>query len=237
VVIAALGLGGLAGCRVESDKAAFVGDITITEDKVNEVYEQAVAGATAATPAPEASPGASPEASPTPAQEPVTRQQVVDLMVSLELGRGVIVEKKMPAPQDPTDPAEIAGALRVAPDSEYAKLWASWLDVSTVITENTPRSQLTDAGLMQVYEALVKVQAIQPGLDVAGAREAFGESVFAEAAIMVAGALGEEAERTDTDVNPKYEPLGVPLAVNGQQGPVFYSVPYISSEMVTDVSL
>lgn len=237
VVIAALGLGALAGCRVENGKAAFIGGTTYTEKQVTEIYDEAAAStAPSATPQPDAT--SQPDASPSaPAERPVTRQEVVDLLVSLELGKRIVADKKLAAPQQPTDPGEIASALQVSPDTEYAKLWASWLDVQNVIVENVPRTGLTDEGIMEVYQALVKANAIQAGLTVAQVREAFGAAVFAEAATLLSAALSQEAERSDTEVNPKYQPLGAPMAVSTQQGPVFYNLPYLSSDMVTDVSL
>jgi hypothetical protein len=231
LVVASLGLGSLVGCQSESGKAAFVGDTTITEDRVSEVYDDAVAKTPKQEPTPQAS------GSPAPAAElPVTRQEVVDLLVSLELARRVVKEKNMPAAKEATEPGEIAEALAVAGDSEYVKLWAEWLDLQTVITENTPRAQLTDEGIMKVYNAIAKTGAIQSGLSVQQVREQFGAAVFAEGAILVSTALGAEAERTDTKVNPKYDPISAPMAVGTQQGPVFYNVPFISSDLVTDVA-
>ncbi|WP_173056500.1 hypothetical protein [Phytohabitans houttuyneae] len=231
LVVASLGLGSLTGCETESGKAAFVGDTTITEDRVSQVYDDAVAKTPTPEPAPEAS------GSPAPAAElPVTRQEVVDLLVSLELARRVVKEKNMPPAKEPTEPGEIAQALAVSGDSEYVKLWAEWLDLQTVITENTPRAQLTDEGIMKVYNALAESGAIEAGLPVAQVREQFGAAIFAEAAILVSTSLGAEAERTDTKVNPKYDPVSAPMAVGTQQGPVFYNLPFISSDLVTDVS-
>ncbi|MFC0526309.1 hypothetical protein [Phytohabitans kaempferiae] len=240
VIIASLGLGSLVGCQTESGKAAFVGDTTITEDRVSQVYDDAVAKTPQQEPGPEASGAPAPAAEP-----PVSRQEVVDLLVSLELARRVVKEKNMPAVAQPTVPAEIAEALRVGGDSEFVKLWAEWLDLQTVITENTPRVQLTDEGVMKVYDALVKAgsgepgapQVIQPGLSVEQVREQFGAAVFAEAAILVSTSLGAEAEATKTKVNPKYDPVAAPMAVGTQQGPIFYNLPYLSSGVVTDVSL
>lgn len=230
-VVASLGLGSLAGCQSENGKAAFVGDTTITEERVSQVFDDAVAKTPKQEPTPEAS------GSPAPAAElPVTRQEVVDLLVSVELARRVVKEKNMPPAKEPTKPEEIAQPLAVAADSEYVKLWAEWLDLQTVITENTPRAQLTDEGIMKVYKALSDTGAIQPGLPVDQVREQFGAAIFAEAAILVSTALGAEAEKSDTKVNPKYDPISAPMAVGTQQGPVFYNVPYITSDLVTDVS-
>lgn len=227
VVVACLGLGVLAGCRAESGKAAIIGGTSYTEDQVTEIYDN-VAAATPAEPTPSASPAAAPA---------VSRQKIVDLLVSLELGRRIIEEKKFPAPEQATNPAEIAQALGAPAESEYVKLWAAWLDVQNTIVEHTPRAGLTDEGIMQVYRALVRANAIQAGMNVTQVREAFGAAIFAEAATIVSTSLGAEAEKADAEINPKYQPIGAPLAVNTQQGPVFYTLPYISSDMVTDVSL
>ncbi|WP_281897242.1 hypothetical protein [Phytohabitans aurantiacus] len=228
-VVACLGLGVLTGCQVESGKAAIIGGTSFTDDQVTEIYEGAQQ-ASAAEPTPSASPG--------PAAAPlVSRQKVVDLLVSLELGRRIVEEKKFPAPEQATNPEEIAAALGAPPQSEYVKLWAAWLDVQNTIVEHTPRVGLTDEGIMQVYEALVRSNAIQGGMNITQVREAFGAAIFAEAATLVSTSLGAEVEKVDAEINPKYQPLGAPLAVNTQQGPVFYSLPYVSSDMVTDVSL
>lgn len=231
LVVASLGLGSLVGCQSESGKAAFVGDTTITEERVTEIYDDALAKTPAQSPAPEATGSPAPDAKP-----PVTRQEVVDLLVSLELARRVVKDKNMPAAKEPTKPEEIAEALRVSGESEYVKLWAEWLDLQTVITENTPREQLTDEGIMKVYRALSTTGAIQPGLTVEQVREQFGSAIFAEAAILVSTALSEAAEQSDTRVNPKYDPVSAPMAVGTQSGPVFYKVPYISSDTVTEPS-
>ncbi|WP_173041360.1 hypothetical protein [Phytohabitans flavus] len=232
LLAASLGLGSLVGCQSESGKAAFVGDTTISEDRVSEVLDEVLAKTPTQEPEPAVSGSPAPEA-----ELPVTRQEVVDLLVSVELARRVVKEKNMPPAKETTEPGEIADALKVAGDSEYTKLWAEWLDLQTVITENTPRAFLTDEGIMKVYGALAEAGAIQPGLPVAQVREQFGAAVFAEAAILVSTSLGAEVEKTDTKVNPKYDPVSAPMAVGTQQGPIFYDLPYISSDLVTDVSL
>jgi hypothetical protein len=228
VVVACLGLGVLTACQVDSGKAAIIGGTSYTEDQVTEIYENALQPSTG-EPTPSASPAA---AAPT-----VSRQKVVDLLVSLELGKRIVEEKKFPAPEQATNPEEIAAALGAPPQSEYVKLWAAWLDVQNTIVEHTPRVGLTDEGIMQVYESLVRANAIQGGMNITQVREAFGAAIFAEAATLVSTSLGAEVEKVDAEINPKYQPLGAPLAVNTQQGPVFYTLPYVSSDMVTDVSL
>ncbi|MEJ3743856.1 hypothetical protein WEI85_11255 [Actinomycetes bacterium KLBMP 9797] len=239
VVVASLGLGVLTGCQVgDSDKAAIIGDTSITEDRVTEIYENATAAAVTASPSPEASPEASPEPSPTPAAERrVTRQKIVNLLVSLELGRRIKQEKKLPEAQQPLEPEVVAQELGLAAQSEYVQLWAEWYNLQTVIAENTPRVGLTDAGLTLVYEALVKVQAVPAGWSVAEMKQQFAGATFAEAAILVSTTLGAEAEKLDVTINPKYQPISAPMAVSAQQSVAFYEIPYLGSDMVTDVSL
>ena len=48
-------------------------------------------------------------------------------------------------------------------------------------------------------------------------------------------APNKAASSSNTDVNPRYLPLSVPLVVSSQQGAVFYDLPYLEgSDSVTD---
>ena len=232
LVVASLGLGSLVGCQSETGKAAFVGDTTITEDRVSEVYDDAVAKAPKPEPTPEAS------GSPAPAAEQsVTRQEVVDLLVSLELARRLIKEKNLPPAPEPIDPAAVADARKLPADSEYVKLAAEWYELQSVILQNSPRSQLTDEGITEVYDALVKIDVIQQGAPVDEVRKSIAQIPSAVDGIVVATALGAALETTDTKVNPKYSPVSAPVFLNTGQGLIFFDLPYLSSDMVTDVSL
>lgn len=239
LVVASLGLGSLVGCQTETGKAAFVGDTTITEDRVDQVYDDMVAKAATQqqeepTPEPSASPSPSPAAEPEPL---VNRQEVVDLLVSLELARQIVKEKNLPPVPEPIAPSAVADARKLPADSEYVKLAAEWYELQTVILQNSPRVQLTDEGITKVYDALVKVDVIQPGAPVDEVRKSIAQIPSAVDGIVVASALGTGVDTTDTKVNPKYSPVSAPVFLNTGQGLIFFSLPYISSDMVTDVSL
>jgi hypothetical protein len=231
LVVASLGLGSLVGCQTETGKAAFVGDTTISEDRVSQVFDDVVAKASTEEPAPEASGSPAP-----PAQPPVTRQRVLDVLLSLELARRLVKEKNMPPAADPIDPAAVGEALKVPGDSEYAKLCAEWYGLQSVIIQNTPPVRLTDAGVTKVYDALVKANLIQPGAQAEQVREQIAQTPSAAEGTLVATSLGAMVEKTDTKVNPRYEPVNAPVYLRTEQGLLFYDLPFISSDLVTDVS-
>jgi hypothetical protein len=138
---------------------------------------------------------------------------------------------------EPIAPAAVADARKLPADSEYVKLAAQWYELQTVILQNSPRVQLTDDGITKVYDALVKVDVIQPGAPVDEVRKSIAQIPSAVDGIVVASALGTGLETTDTKVNPKYSPVSAPVFLNTGQGLIFFNLPYISSDMVTDVSL
>ncbi|MDG4821030.1 hypothetical protein O7635_04075 [Asanoa sp. WMMD1127] len=233
-VVAALGLGGLAACRSEPSVAAYLGDRKVTEDQVTQIFDGAGAGATA-TPAPQEQqqPGAEPTKAPGPA---VSRQQVVDLEVSLDLGRKVASEQGV-QPVNAVTEDQVAAELGVPAGSEYAKDYTEWVNLSQGIFAKIGNSvpAVTDDQLRGVYDALVKVNAIDPGFDLPQIKQAFGGGEFVAAAYQLTGLLEKAASASDTTVNPRYLPLSAPMVVSSQGGAVFYDLPYLAgSDTVND---
>ncbi|MFC4020566.1 hypothetical protein ACFOW4_21855 [Micromonospora sp. GCM10011542] len=233
--VAALGVLSLAACgRSAPDVAAYVGDATYSVDRVDAIYDdvqtkygEAVrqeAGQAGATPAPEQ------------LRSAVTRQDVVNLLVSLELGKRVAAAKNLQVP-DQVTPEQLQQNLRVPATTEYAKLWGEWIDLLQVLNEQLPPAELSDDSVMAVYQALARTGAIQGGLPVDQVRQAFGDGGFVRSATALSAALQEEATRVDVSVNPRYRAVGVPSVVSTGQSLVFYSLPYINSDgPVTDIS-
>jgi len=229
VVVAALGLGGLAACRSEPSVAAYLGDQKVTEDQVTQIYDGAVAGASP-TPAQQ---GAAPTASPEP---PVSRQQVVDLLVSLDLGRKVAAEQQV-QPAQAITADQVAAELGVPAGSQYARDYAEWVNLSQGIFAKIGSSVGTpsDDQLQGLYQALVKVNAIDAGLTLAQIKEAFGGGEFVAAAYQLTGMLEKQAAASDTTVNPRYLPLAAPLVVSAGGRAIFYDLPYLrDGDAVTD---
>ncbi|REF95170.1 hypothetical protein DFJ67_1122 [Asanoa ferruginea] len=231
VVVAALGLGGLAACRSEPTVAAYLGDRKVTDAQVTQIFDGAK---TTATPA--ADP-ASPPASGAPVPGPaVSRQQVVDLEVSLDLGRQVAKEQGVQQINAVTVD-QVASELGVPVDSTYAKDYTEWVNLSQGIFAKISANpgKATDDQLRSVYDALVKVKAIEPGFDLAQIKQAFGDGEFVAAAFQLTALLDKAASASNTSVNPRYLPLSAPMVVSSQSGAVFYDLPYLEgSDTVSD---
>jgi hypothetical protein len=226
--VAVLGVLSLGACgKSAPDVAAYVGDTTYSVQRVDEIYDDAQTKYGDAVRAQAAQGGASP--SPEQLRSKVTRQDVVNLLVSLELGKRVVAARQLTVADEYT-PEEIAEALQVPAAAQYVGLWGEWLDIYTVLSEKLPPAELSDESVMAVYDALAETGAIRAGLPVAEVRTLFGEGGFVRSASALGAALQEEAERAGTSVNPQYRPLAVPAYVPTQQGPIFYALPYIDKD-------
>ncbi|MFG3697398.1 hypothetical protein ACGF5C_05675 [Micromonospora sp. NPDC047620] len=233
--VAALGLVSLAACgRSAPDVAAYVGDTTYSMSRVDEIYDDAQRMFGDAVREQASRAGATP--SPDQLRSPVTRQDVVNLLVSIDLGKRVVAAKNISVP-DQVSPEELQQPLRMPAGAEYAKLWGEWIDISEALGQQLPPGELSDESVMAVYRALEKTGQIDSGLTVAQVRQLFGDGGFVRSGAAVSAALQEEAERADLSVNPRFQPLGVPSLVGNGQALIVYSLPYIDEDgPVTDVS-
>ncbi|MEV4201740.1 hypothetical protein [Micromonospora globbae] len=233
--VAALGLCSLTACgKSAPDVAAYVGDTSWSIARVDELYDDVQAKYGEAVRQDAARAGATP--SPEQLRASVTRQDVLNLLVSLELGKRVAAEKNIQVP-DEVGPEQLQQALGVPATAEYTRLWGEWVDVLQTLNRQLPPAELSDDAVMAVYGAIAKTGAIESGMTVDQVRQAFGDGGFVRSASAVSAALQEEAERADASVNPRYGQVGVPSFVNSAQGLVFYSLPYINHDgPVTDIS-
>ncbi|MFG1914163.1 hypothetical protein [Micromonospora sp. NPDC048898] len=233
--VAALGVLSLAACgRSAPDVAAYVGDTTYSLDRVDAIYDdvQAKYGETVRQQAVQA--GATP--SPEQLRSKITRQDVVDLLVSLDLGKRLVATKNVQVPDEIT-PQQLEQNLRVPATTEYATLWGEWIDMLQVLNQQLPPAELSDDSLMAVYDALAKAGAIDGGMSVADVRKAFGDGGFVRSATALSAALEAEADRVDVSINPRYRAVGVPSVVSNGQSLIFYSLPFINEDgPVTDIS-
>jgi hypothetical protein len=218
--VALLGIAGLTACRSEPGVAVYLGDQRITEERVNAI----AAGAQ-----PPAATGQAAQPAPTPsgrARPAVTRQDVVDLLVSLDLGKRIVADQKLQV-QDQVTPEQVAAELQLAPGSEYARMYGEWIDVAQAIMVKAPAGAPTDEQTMTVYRALADAGAIEPDLSLAQVKEAFGEGQFVTVATALGNQLADRAKADDMTVNPRYLPLAAPLFVTANGRPVFYQLPYV----------
>ncbi|MFG1839210.1 hypothetical protein [Micromonospora sp. NPDC049175] len=233
--VAALGVLSLTACgRSAPDVAAYVGDTTYSLERVDAIYADVQAKYGDAVRQQAAQAGASP--SPEQLRSTVTRQDVVDLLVSLDLAKRVVKAKNVQVPDEIT-PQQLEEGLRVPATTEYAQLFAEWVDLSGVLSQQLPPADLSDDSMMAVYDALVEVEAIPAGMSTANVRQAFGDGGFVRSATALGVALGEEADRVDVSINPRFRAVGVPSMVNKGQQVFVYSLPFIDEDgPVTDIS-
>lgn len=68
----------------------------------------------------------------------MTRQDVVNLLVSIDLGKRVAAEKNLQVP-DQITPDQLAEQLQIPPQAEYVQLWGEWADLFAVLSQQLPR--------------------------------------------------------------------------------------------------
>ncbi|MDM4722504.1 hypothetical protein QTQ03_24005 [Micromonospora sp. WMMA1363] len=233
--VAALAVSSLAGCgRSAPDVAAYVGETTYPLSRVDAIYEDAQSTFEEVVRQEAVRAGGTP--SPEQLRADVTRQDVVNLLVSLELGRRIVAAKNIQVP-DQISPEQLQQQLRVPAAAEYTRLWGEWADMSQVLSQQLPAGELSDDAVMAVYRALQQPAGLEPGMSVEQVRQLFGDGGFVRAGAALSVALQEEAERASTSINPRYQPIGVPSVVSNGQALIFYSLPYIDTDgPVTDIS-
>lgn len=238
-VVASLAVGGLSACRSEPSVAAYLGPTgRITEKRVQAVWDNAFAATRDQA-------AGQPQASAAPAALPITRGDIVRTLVSSDVLAEVAKRESVTLPAD-LPLGDYATQLRLPQDAEYVRLYAESdaliRALRTKVQATAPDP--TDADLRLVYDVLVSALELPAGTTF----EQFKAQLPAENLQLVKTATAvrnEVAEVTDTmkiTVNPRYQPLGIPVlefqTQNGALRPLVV-VPLGasgSSDPVTDVS-
>ena len=196
-VTAALAVAGLSACRSAPDVAAYVGQNTITEQRVTDVLTGAQANqATAA----QGQPGSA-----------ISRQDVVDTLVGLDVMRELARLHKV----SPTtiNPSQVAQSLGLNAQAEYVALFTEYRGLLNALSTGVKPAQPTQADLRDVYDRLTKGGA-NPD------RASFGEFTSGLAQqdqqtlaqnIGLRNQLEPEIDKLATKVNPKYHSPELPL--------------------------
>jgi hypothetical protein len=231
--VAALAVLPLAGCgRSAPDVAAYVGDKTYSVDRVSAIYEEAQTTYEKSVRAAATQTGATP--SPEQLKISVDRQDILNLLVGIDLGKRVAEEKKLEI-KDQLSAEQIGKELGV-PNTEYAKLAAEWYDLYLGLEGGLPAAELTDAARETLYQALVKAGIAPAGWSADEQRKQFEQAAFTRQVAAVSVALQDEVEKLDVTVNPRYT-LAVPALFQSQNGFRQYDLPYVAGgDEVTDVS-
>lgn len=204
-VVASLAVAGLSACRSEPSVAAYVGETKFTESRVEQVWDEAHEKFSAA--APVAGQSAA------PAQLPITRSDVVRTLVSADVLAQVAKQRNVTLPADLTL-AEYASSLRLPQDTEFVRLFAETDAYVRVLRESVKDApEPSDADLRDVYDVLVASQQV----NASGTFEEFKAALPAQnkelvqTAAAVRKQIAEVTGSLDIRVNPKYQPIGIPV--------------------------
>ncbi|MBU2668797.1 hypothetical protein KOI35_35330 [Actinoplanes bogorensis] len=216
VVVASLGLAGLTACRAEPSVAAYVGDTAkVTEARVQEVWDNASAALTSAA-------AQQPEASGAAVKLPITRADIVRTLVGHDVMMAVAKRESVSVPTD-LALGDYASQLRLPQSAEYVRLYAEFDGLIRALRTKVQSSaaNATDDDLREVFDVLTTSGEVPAGTTF----EAFKQQLPAENLTLVKTAAAvkkEVAELTgtmDITVNPRYQPLGIPvLEFQTQQG-------------------
>ncbi|ATO17863.1 hypothetical protein CO540_15105 [Micromonospora sp. WMMA2032] len=232
--VAALAALSLTACgRSAPDVAAYVGDRTYSVDRVDTIHDEAQTAYAASVRDAAAQQGATP--SPEQLKLNVDRQDVLNLLVGIDLGKRVAEEKKIPVQDQLT--AEQLGKELGVPNTEYATLAAEWYDLYLALERGLPPAELSDGSRTDLYDALVKAGVAPAGWSAEEQRKQFAEAAFTRQVGAVSVALRDEVRKLDVTVNPRFPTLEIPALLQTQGGFRQYDLPYVDgADQVTDVS-
>jgi hypothetical protein len=199
-VAGALALAGLAACRDSPSVAAYVGSAQLTNKQV----EQMVAEFPTATREKAA---------------PQIRQLVVSNFVARELSRLLAAEHNITVPPaDVTPYQQAAGNAGVNPNGAFVTLQAEAdAGMRAIAQLGTPQAP-TDADKREVFTALVDENIVQPG-QYDQVKDQI-DSPEMRAALGLRPVLQDARKKYQTSVNPRYQPVGVPVRFTLAQGQV-----------------
>jgi hypothetical protein len=212
-VVASLAVTGLSACRSAPSVAAYIGADKITESRVTDMYNEVYDAVTAATP-------------PKPGEQvamPITRNDVARVLVSSQVLPEVAKKQNVTLPADlPID--NYSTALHIPAGTEFVKLFAqSDAYVSLLKQKVTSAPALNDADLRAVYDALLKTGQLTSDTSFEQFKSALPQenTQAVQAAAAVRDQITQVAGAMNLTINPRYEPMGIPvLLVQTQEGGV-----------------
>lgn len=203
VVVASLGVAGLSACQSDPAVAAYVGDSErITQDRVDSVYNDVIDKLRAG--------------SSKPVTPPITRTDVLSVLVGSELLDKVAAQQGVTAPADlQSHVADFAQALGLPADTEYATLRTKWEGLLSGLQAKVAPGKATDADFREVYDSLVAAQGIDPSTTYAAFKDQVSKDQQSSAALQQAAAVRDEVVKASTQfdirINPRYQPAKMPV--------------------------
>ena len=187
--LAVLGAAVLAGCRSQPNVAAYVGDMKITEDRVNRIVDEDKAGVN------KGSLGTG-------------RQEVVRWLVVGEVARRLAGERGIAI--EAPDYTAMAQEAQIPPDAQVARVYGDWLVAIRALYGKAEPVQPSEQDLREIYGQLVADGSVEPGTPF---EQVVGRIDPARLAPVLGlrNMLRDAAKRYHVVINPKYRPLVLPL--------------------------
>ncbi|BCJ52214.1 hypothetical protein Asp14428_36890 [Actinoplanes sp. NBRC 14428] len=163
-VVAVLAVTGLSACRQSPDVAAYIAGGTITEKRIQGIYDQVRDELTAAREQAQQQAGAKgPSAEPLPPLTmPIKQQDVLNTLLSVDILRKSAQAHGVQPAASPTV-EQVAQARNYSPQWEYTQLYAETYRLRTSLQSAVAPATLTDDDLRDVHQRLVKGGAADPG--------------------------------------------------------------------------
>ncbi|MFI5935587.1 hypothetical protein [Actinoplanes sp. NPDC051494] len=156
VVVAALAVAGLSACRQSPDVAAYIGDETITESRIQGIYDQVKDELTTARAQAQAAGeanGASSEAA-APLTMPIKQQDVLNTLLSIDVLRKAAAAKGVQPAAEPTV-EQVAQARNLSPAWEYTTLFTETYRLRSALQAKVTPATLTEDDLRDVHRRLI----------------------------------------------------------------------------------
>lgn len=212
---AVLGLSALAGCRSDPAVAAYVDGERISRDRVDAVYDDARVKLDKAVHdyrAGQQQDPSAPEESAAPVDMPITRQDIVTVLVGGAVLRDLAKEKGVQPAE--VSPEQLEQSIRLPRDCEYAKAYSIFQGYFQALAQTVPAKDLTDADLHELFDRAERAGGV-PGLG--KTFNAFKNGLTEENRSMIGRAMAirdlfeKHAAKVGAVVNPRYAPAELPL--------------------------
>lgn len=206
-VVAVLAVTGLTACQQSPDVAAYIAGGTITEARIQGIYDQVRDELTAARAKAQQqgeAKGASAEPLP-PLTMPIKQRDVLNTLLSVDLLRkSARAHGVQPAASPTVD--QVAQARNFSPQWEYTQLYAETYRLRTALQGAMAPAELTDADLRDVHQRLIKGGAADPSTTFDQFKGTLSEQnkALLQSYVAMRTELEKTVEKDHVKLNPRY---------------------------------
>jgi hypothetical protein len=208
-VVAALAACTLSACRAEPDVAAYVGDSTITEARVEAVYADAERKLTATAETVRAQQSANPDANaqavPEKVQLSIKRRDVLEALLGERVLGDIAKQRNVKPAEIPT--AQVAQSVGLPESAEYVGVYTRYRAYLSGLAATAKPVNASQADLRQVYDRFKSAGGFGaepvPFEQFAGGLNQQDQAALAQS-IGLREQIRPDVEKLDLTVNPRY---------------------------------